>query len=49
MAQTLYFNGPILTMEADQPEAEAVLTEGDRIVAVGAESSVAGRAGRGCA
>ncbi|MEZ4520977.1 MAG: hypothetical protein R3A46_04950 [Thermomicrobiales bacterium] len=31
----LYFGGPILTMDPASPEAEAVATIGDRIVAVG--------------
>ena len=38
MGQTLYFNGTILTMEEDLPEVGAVLTEGDRILAVGDEA-----------
>ena len=33
--QCLYFNGTILTMEDAQPSARAVLTEGERILAVG--------------
>ena len=33
--QTLYFNGPILTMDVARPSAEAVLVEGERILAVG--------------
>ncbi|MGB3278995.1 MAG: amidohydrolase [Pseudorhodobacter sp.] len=33
---TLYFNGPILTMDAQNTVAEAVLTVADKIVAVGA-------------
>ena len=35
-AQTLYLNGTILTMEDARPTVEAVLTEGERILAVGA-------------
>ncbi|MFD1157327.1 amidohydrolase [Roseovarius aestuarii] len=38
MGQTLYFNGTILTMDDDHPEVGAVLTEGERIVAVGDEA-----------
>jgi predicted amidohydrolase YtcJ len=34
--QTLYHGGVILTMQEAMPEAEALLVEGDRIVAVGA-------------
>lgn len=33
--QKLYFNGTILTMEEKQPAAQAVLTEGEHILAVG--------------
>ena len=36
--QVLYFNGTILTMDEDLPTAGAVLTEGERIVAVGDEA-----------
>lgn len=36
----LYFNGDILTMEDDQPMAQAVLTCGDRILAVGDEAEL---------
>lgn len=35
MAQTLYFNGKIITVNDDQPMAEAVLIEGTLIKAVG--------------
>ena len=35
MRQTLYFNVVVLTMNEDQPEVGAVLTEGERIVQVG--------------
>lgn len=35
MAQTLYYNGTILTMEDHMPQAEAVLTQDGRIMAVG--------------
>lgn len=35
MAQTLYYNGTILTMENHMPQAEAVLTQDGRIMAVG--------------
>ena len=35
MAKTLYFNGSILTMDKGAPRAEALLCEGDRILAVG--------------
>lgn len=35
--QTLYFNGTILTMDDSRPSVEAVLTEGERILATGDE------------
>ncbi len=38
--QTLYFNGTILTMDDARPKAGAVLTQGERIMAVGAESDL---------
>lgn len=44
--QTLYLNGTILTMDGDQPEAAAVLVEGDRIVAVGDLAALRAQAGR---
>lgn len=42
----LFYNGDILTMESPCP-AEAVLTEGERILAVGDLSAIAPLAGRG--
>ena len=40
-ADSLYFNGSIITMEGDQPSyIEAVLTDGDRIVRIGALSEL---------
>jgi len=38
--QILYFNGTILTMDDVQAQAEAVLTEGERIIAVGTEQAL---------
>ncbi|WP_306116049.1 MULTISPECIES: amidohydrolase [unclassified Roseovarius] len=38
--QTLYFNGTILTMEADRPDVEAVLTRGAHILAMGDETAL---------
>jgi len=38
--QTLYFNGSILTMDDTRPIANAVLTSGERILAVGEESDL---------
>ena len=35
MAQTLYYNGTILTMEDRCPQVEAVLTEDGRILETG--------------
>ncbi|WP_406644870.1 amidohydrolase [Aliisedimentitalea scapharcae] len=40
MNQTLYFNGPILTMDDKNNVVEAVLTEADTIVAAGAETDL---------
>jgi predicted amidohydrolase YtcJ len=39
-SQTLYFNGPILTMDDNQPTTNAVLTNGERIVAIGEEADL---------
>ena len=35
MKMKLYFNGSILTMDRSNPRAEALLIDGDKIVAVG--------------
>ena len=35
IADTIYYNGPIYTMDANQPKVEAVATKGDKIFAVG--------------
>ncbi|SLN75608.1 amidohydrolase [Ruegeria meonggei] len=43
MPSTLYFNGTILTMDAQNSSPEAVLTEGNRIQAVGAEADLRAR------
>ena len=43
MPSTLYFNGTILTMDARNSSPEAVLTEGNRIQAVGAEADLRAR------
>jgi len=40
ITSTLYINGPILTMEDDTPTAQALLTEGERIIAVGDEAAL---------
>ena len=40
MTMTLYFNGPILTMDANNSCPEAVLTEGEQIIAVGREADL---------
>jgi len=45
-ARTLYFGGPVVTMDERDGVASAVLVEGDRILAVGAETELSGRAGR---
>ena len=44
-ADAIYFGGPILTMDDDNPEAEAVAVRGGRIVAVGDTSSLMALAG----
>ena len=44
--QTLYWNGPVLTMDDAAPSAEAVLTEGERILKVGPLSALRREAGR---
>lgn len=49
LEQTLYFNGPILTMDDGQPTAEAVLTQGERILGVGAEAELRHQASQGVA
>ena len=41
----LFYNGDILTMESPRP-AEALLTEGGRIIAVGDLGAIAAAAGR---
>ncbi len=46
--QVLYFNGTILTMDEDLPTAGAVLTEGERIVAVGDEADLRSGSARDC-
>ncbi|WP_170505881.1 amidohydrolase [Ruegeria arenilitoris] len=43
MPSTLYFNGTILTMDAQNSSPEAVLTAGDRIQAVGSEADLRAR------
>lgn len=45
MAQTLYYNGTILTMEDRCPQVEAVLTEDGRILETGTWEKVKERAG----
>lgn len=44
--QTLYRGGPIITMDGEHPIAEALLTDGERIVAVGDEQTVRAQARR---
>ena len=45
MAQTLYYNGTILTIEDRCPQVEAVLTEDGRILETGTWEKVKERAG----
>ncbi len=40
LGQTLYFNGTILTMDDSRPTVRAVLTQDDRILAVGDETDL---------
>lgn len=40
MADVIYTNGQILTMEKDQPTAQAIALKGQRILAMGSESEV---------
>ncbi len=40
MTQTLYFGGPIITMDEQNPNAEAVVIESGNIVAVGSEAEL---------
>lgn len=40
MPATLYFNGPVLTMDAENSQPEAVLTDGGTIRAVGREAAL---------
>lgn len=44
-ADTLWFGGPILTMDDERPEAEALLVRHGRIVAVGTRAEVEARTG----
>lgn len=46
MAQTLYYNGSILTMDRQHPRAEALLTDGGCILAVGELAYLEGLAKR---
>ncbi len=46
MAQTLYYNGTILTMDDNTPQVEGVLTEGGRILETGSFEQVKERAQR---
>lgn len=45
MAQTLYFNGKIITVNDAQPSAEAVLVDGETIKAVGSLTDLEAQAG----
>ncbi|MFZ9850969.1 MAG: amidohydrolase, partial [Vulcanococcus sp.] len=44
-ADLIVYGGPILTMEASQPRAEAIAIAGGQILAVGATASVMAHAG----
>lgn len=47
MTTTLYFNGPILTMDGENSMPEAVLTDGDTITAVGTLADLRARCPEG--
>ncbi len=40
LADTVYYNGSVVTMEAAQPVAQAIALAGDRILAVGSDQEV---------
>jgi predicted amidohydrolase YtcJ len=46
-ADVIYYNGTILTMEKDNPSAQAIAIKGDKILAVGNESDVMNLKGDG--
>lgn len=46
--KTLYTNGTVVTMDPRQPEAEALVTEGSRIIGVGSNVNMAQLAGTDC-
>ena len=47
MANTVFLNGRVLTMDAGHPEVEAVAVAGDRILVVGSDNEVRAAAGAG--
>ena len=47
MRETVYFGGPILTMEKEAPQVEALLIRGGRIVCAGSREEAERRAGAG--
>jgi predicted amidohydrolase YtcJ len=44
-ADMIYFNGVVITMEPDQPQAQAIAIRGDEIVAVGSDDEIMALAG----
>lgn len=46
--RTLYTNGTVITMDHGRPQAEALVTEGNRIVGIGNEQSMKALAGNQC-
>jgi predicted amidohydrolase YtcJ len=47
IAKTIYFGGPILTIDESNPSAEAIAVQGGRILAVGTKEEVMRLAGKG--
>lgn len=49
MARTIFFNGPILTVDTQDRVVEAVLVDGEKILAAGDLAWIEAQAGPGCA
>lgn len=47
--ETLYYNGVVVTMDPDRPQAQAVLVRDGRIAAVGSDEELRSQAGEGAA
>ncbi|MCB2214530.1 MAG: amidohydrolase [Desulfobulbaceae bacterium] len=46
--KTIYENGIIVTMDPNQPQAQSLVTEGDKILAIGSQRDMFDLAGPGC-